>query len=1766
MTELPNSYDTRFADRLLRTLGVAALLIFIVAAGAYLRLVGLDWDEGEHLHPDERFLSLVTGAIHSVGSLEEYFDTTRSSLNPNNLGYGFFVYGDFPVILTRYVAEAVGQSYYYTNYLVGRSLAATADLLALVLLFFLGSYLYNRRVGLLAAALYAATAFPIQQSHFYTVDTFTNLFVVAASLFAARALIDHRWLDYVLFGLMLGLAMACKVSVAPLALILVFALGLRVMREIRERRRSAEVQQAGLSATALDEQASASPVTRLIVRAAAGLAVAGLMTLLTFRVGQPYAFLPPASGEPIDAAELGPVMTLVSRLTDPIGFRPNPAWLDQMSQVRYYVSGNWDAPPNHQWAHRPILIFPWINLVRVGMGWPLGLFCWLAFLWAVWEIVRWHKGAIRLVLPVAWVALFFTWQGVGWVKTMRYFLPVYPFLILLAAWALVTLWDRIQALIATRHASRWSWPAWVSLGLGVFVLVSAYAWGFAVSRIYTRPVTRVAASRWILEHVPADVTLMFNTPAGGRYFQVGLPNNWLPPGPQADDPHQPGVMVTRIETGQTLVTEFKLPFNGNLSGLRLNHVLDPDGVPGLDRLYVAVAADPLGTQVLAEGEILNDFAVAEDPRGDAYTLSFGTPELVANQTYYLVVRSRSGPVVLRGASIATEGQWDDPVPLSLAPYNVWGAMYQGYELNMAWEDGEDKLARLQYILDHADYLTISSNRFYASLPRNPQRYPLSIAYYRALFSGELGFELVGDFTSRPNLGPLEFYDDDAEEAWTVYDHPRVFIFRKTEAYDSERTAEILRSVDLSSIVRAVANKAKGPPVRIPLPGEYPQGRQGTGQTGTSAEPDYDPTPRDFYTRVQPLTVVIWWLLIGVIGWLAFPALWVLFPGLPDRGYPFSRVFGLLFGAWLAWLAASVRAIPWSRGGILLALLVLGAFSAMLVLPRWGEFIGWIKSRRRHILLVEGLPALLYLIFVLIRLGNPDLWHPTFGGEKPMDLSYLNAVLRSTTFPPYDPWFAGGTINYYYFGFVIVGLPIKLLGIRTTLAYNLILPTLFSMTGLGAFSVAYNLVAPLSTHPLPDPQGLSLWAVLRRWPHISMEEVADVLRSTWRNTGAGLMQHPYLAGLAAMLLAVVLGNLDQIRTLLYGLAELGSGTTQWAVQALPNMGDVLRGALIASQGASLPVSVGEWYWNATRLIPVPIMNGMPTEIGPITEFPFFTFLYADLHAHMIAMPLTLMAVGWCVAQVRGAGQNRFPFGLALLNGFVGALVIGALRPTNTWDWPTCLMLGCGALMLAHLQRRGEIALLPSLAVGLVVAAVLGAGVYFFGSSMNTAVSSIPAGVLAGGALTGALVGLVIGFGLGLAIVRSYSAQKGVPDALRPWETLLGIVAQTAALAGSTMVLFLPYILTYKLGYSSITRWTGSHTPLWAYLDIHGLFLFIIVSWMCCESWRWRRERRQGGRRLDRALILPLIGGLAVYVGLIILAVSRGYEVAVVALPLLLWTLILFFRPDQPLEKRAVLAMLTVTLILSLAVEMVVLQGDVGRMNTVFKFYLQIWLMLAVVSGAAFGWLWPAVRRASGTLQMFWSVALAVLVFLAALYPLLATRAKIADRWASDAPHTLDGMAYMPYVERYENGVFFSLRPDYEALRWLQDNIRDNPVVLEAHTTEYLWGNRVAVYTGLPAVIGWNWHQRQQRPDQSDEVWQRVLEVDEIYNTPFISRAQYLIDVYHVDLIMVGELERAYYNEEGLAKFRELAAQGYLTVIYDRDNTVIYRVVRGQEANP
>ena len=178
--------------------------------------------------------------------------------------------------------------------------------------------------------------------------------------------------------------------------------------------------------------------------------------------------------------------------------------------------------------------------------------------------------------------------------------------------------------------------------------------------------------------------------------------------------------------------------------------------------------------------------------------------------------------------------------------------------------------------------------------------------------------------------------------------------------------------------------------------------------------------------------------------------------------------------------------------------------------------------------------------------------------------------------------------------------------------------------------------------------------------------------------------------------------------------------------------------------------------------------------------------------------------------------------------------------------------------------------------------------------------------------------------------------------------------------------------------------------------------------------------------------------------------------------------------------------------------------------------------------------------------------------AALYFLIASMAKIRDRMNPDAPHTLDAMTYMNGAQYFDFNGIIDLSEDYRAIRWMEENIQGSPVIVEANCTEYRWCSRFTIYTGLPGVLGWNWHQRQQRALVSDQVWNRVAEINNFYFTTDPTAAQVFLNKYNVLYIVVGKLERAEYSGDGLLKFDFLNGK-LRQEVYREGDTVIYKVL-------
>ncbi|HEU0002196.1 MAG TPA: DUF2298 domain-containing protein, partial [Ktedonobacteraceae bacterium] len=365
-------------------------------------------------------------------------------------------------------------------------------------------------------------------------------------------------------------------------------------------------------------------------------------------------------------------------------------------------------------------------------------------------------------------------------------------------------------------------------------------------------------------------------------------------------------------------------------------------------------------------------------------------------------------------------------------------------------------------------------------------------------------------------------------------------------------------------------------------------------------------------------VFFWWLAILLLGCLAFPLLFAALRGLLDRGYIFGKLLGMLLLAYLAWILACLHLVAFSHLSTVIVVCVMLASGAALAYVQRRELTAFLRRRWRLLLIEEGLFTLAFLLFVVIRALNPDLWNIYLGGEKPMEMAFLNAILRSPYMPPLDPWYAGGYINYYYFGYIVIGAFIKLTSIAPATAFNLAIPTLFALTFTGAFALVYSLSRRFSL------------------------------------------------ALLGGYFAALIGNFD-------GLLQV----KDWLGVALKHL--------------ALPMFD---YWRSSRIIPF-----------TINEFPFWSFLFADLHPHVIDMPVTIFMLG-IVATIMVSGESilHYDEGRPSLKWSslpfyaLAAFVFGSLACINPWDMPVYALLTAAALLIRTIvDSRGWSARARAMAV-------------------------------------------------------------------------------------------------------------------------------------------------------------------------------------------------------------------------------------------------------------------------------------------------------------------------------------------------------------------------------------------------------------------------------------------------------------------------------------
>ncbi len=416
----------------------------------------------------------------------------------------------------------------------------------------------------------------------------------------------------------------------------------------------------------------------------------------------------------------------------------------------------------------------------------------------------------------------------------------------------------------------------------------------------------------------------------------------------------------------------------------------------------------------------------------------------------------------------------------------------------------------------------------------------------------------------------------------------------------------------------------------------------------------------------------WWVALEALGLIAIPYLFWVFPGLPDRGLAFSKLLGSLLLGYTFWILGTAQLLPSGRGAVLLACLLLAAGSLWLAQRAGPPLLEFLREARGTLFVYEAVFALAFFAWAFVRAHNPGIE----GTEKPMEFAMLNSAMLSTAFPPNDPWLQGFSINYYYFGYLIMGALTYLSGVPSAIGFNLALAFLFAATAVGA----WGLVA-----------------------------TSAALMSRWSSPAFPRANHLF-GGLAAFLV-LLLGNLMGFFELIR--AHGGGGQALWTWLSIKKDADPASGAwnLLGVLPNDAPYQSATWYpeepwwwWRATRVIDT-ISNGQSTDYT-ITEFPAFSFLLGDLHPHVMALPFALLALA-LVLHVLVRPQEDGPYTplRALREWLPLALVLGGLGFINGWDLGPYLALTMGAVALRSWHARGG---LPDLRYLIVVGGLLGAG--------------------------------------------------------------------------------------------------------------------------------------------------------------------------------------------------------------------------------------------------------------------------------------------------------------------------------------------------------------------------------------------------------------------------------------------------------------------------
>ncbi|MBR3533681.1 MAG: hypothetical protein IKN80_07355 [Clostridiales bacterium] len=809
-----------------------------------------------------------------------------------------------------------------------------------------------------------------------------------------------------------------------------------------------------------------------------------------------------------------------------------------------------------------------------------------------------------------------------------------------------------------------------------------------------------------------------------------------------------------------------------------------------------------------------------------------------------------------------------------------------------------------------------------------------------------------------------------------------------------------------------------------------------------------------------VSVVRFMLTLLLFAAASYPLSVMLFPLSRSGGITLAKPLGLLITGLFIWTLTYLKI---GRFNTVFIFITIGALAFACWYPRTLREKALTKlkagSTIENIVIEETVFALALTVFCFFKGFLPNI----NGQEKFMDYGFMMSMIRNPKLPANDMWLSGYSINYYYFGQYLYALLTKISFIYTGTAYNICMCCSIALPFAMCFSIGQMLIDGAREHGMKCGGKAAL-----------------------------------ITGLLAAFAVMVFGN---SHSFYYDENSVGNGLLH----------------LFSGLGINVGRTDSFFYPDSTRFIghnpDSALIEGIRNGGDyTIEEFPFYSYLIGDLHAHVCSTAVVLLIIALAVSLTsriltldftdtaeKFSGTDT-PFSKRLITEIRNVLspeivsvsiLLGICQMTNYWDFLIYFIFGSMLLLLVGTYKSKD-----------------------FSTVFGALIFTVTVGGILGIYLAAAYIPLLHAFLQAVLFAAAIAGCAAVPCALT--RTSAGM----SFLFAVSSVVCLPFNMNFEMISNKIAPCVN-RSSLFQLFILWGTHVIICVTFIIFVVITKKPDPSDKKRKA---------------------AIDAGFSNPVQR----------FFKQRNPVDVL-VSGSIIVGLLLLAAPEIFYVRdiytGGYLRSNTMFKFTYAGFILLSLCMAYAVIRMFYMDNRNGGYNTAAFAVAVifCLLLFVPAHYPFVSLKQRCGDI-SKENYKTLNGTAY---IDTYTSSDVSNVTPgnlkDYmECVNWFMSEVKGDPVILEAYGLSYTDYNIVSAYTGLPTVCGWQTHEWLWRfhgivdketdllvSDPERDVWARFLtprhtDIDTIYTSQDIGTIKNLIDSYDISYVVLGDLERSKYN--------------------------------------